>query len=66
MRKFKYILLTILCIIPTILIIIGLIGTLNYQDIDKLPLFYAMCFVIGIPFEVIGIVSLSFNLLADY
>ena len=66
MRKFKYILLTILCIIPAILIIIGLIGTLNYQDADKLPLFYAMCFVIGIPFEALGIVSLGFNLLDDY
>ena len=66
MRKFKYILLTILCIIPAILIIIGLIGTLSYQDADKLPLFYAMCFVIGIPFEALGIISIGFNLLDDY
>ena len=66
MRKFKYILLTIFCVIPAILITIGLIGTINIQDVDKLPLFYIMCFVIGIPFEAFSLIMLFFNMATDY
>lgn len=66
MRKFKYILLTIICVIPAILIAIGFIGTIDNQDIDKLPLFYSTCFVIGVPFEAFGLMMLFFNMASDY
>ena len=64
--KIKYKVFTIICLIALIPIIIGLIGSIVYGNMETLPVFYSLCFLIGIPLEFIGVTTLLMNLSADF
>jgi hypothetical protein len=64
--KFKYKVFTIICLIALIPIIIGLIGSILYSNMETLPVFYSLCFLIGIPLEFLGVTTLLINLSEDF
>lgn len=64
--KFKYRIFTIICLIALIPIIIGLIGTIVYSNMETIPVFYSLCFLIGIPLEFLGVTTLLINLSEDF
>ena len=64
--KIKYIIFTIICLIGLIPIIIGLIGSIEYTNMETIPVFYSLCLLIGIPLEFIGVTTLLINLSEDF
>lgn len=64
--KFKYRVITIICLIALIPIIIGLIGSIVYSNMKAIPAFYVLCLLIGIPLEFIGLTTLLINLSEDF
>ena len=64
--KIKYIIFAIICLIAIIPIIIGLIGSIIYSNMETLPAFYVLCLLIGIPLEFLGVTILLTNLSEDF
>ena len=64
--KIKYKVFTIICLIALIPIIIGLIGSILYSNMETIPAFYVLCFLLGVPLEFIGVSSILINLSEDF